>query len=199
MPDKLGKAYGLTILSPIKQDTAGETPHVDELRAILASLPSGGNSPFAKVSTTHFARMLVIDDVPYQGHPSQEEHLNSNYLLFCSNFDGELDDYLRLMASQIPLVVNQLWGHCVGFPSVGAGDPTPFIRYMRACRIDTSQFFADYPHVTLPDVLKALFVQKQFIDFIENTQGMQPDQLQESFQKFLGRVASSPPPLPGTI
>ena len=95
MANQSGSVYGLTILSPILEDDTAAISHALIIRSYLASLPNDERSPFARVSSTHLARLVVMDDVVYVGRPACEEHLNSQYLVFESNFDGE-DDLPRI-------------------------------------------------------------------------------------------------------
>lgn len=129
MANTSGGVYGLTMLSPIIDDPNADISHDCAIRQYLASLPNGPNSPFAKVSSTHICRLVVMDDVIYVGTPAKEEHLSSKYLVFESNFDGELEPYLTRMANEIPEVVESVWGHCVGYP--GVRDVNAFIAYMK--------------------------------------------------------------------
>ena len=98
MPNHNGQLYGLTLLSPILDDPRATPSHDLQIRAYLAKLPTGEASPFALAPGTHLARLVVLDDVIYVGMPSCEEHLKSKYLVFESNLDGDLDDYLTTLA-----------------------------------------------------------------------------------------------------
>ncbi len=114
MANQSGQIYGLTILSPILEGDTLDIGHATALRWYLASLPRDHTSPFAQVSSTHFARLVVMDDVVFVGAPAIEEHLKSRYLVFETNFDGDLDTYLTRMAREIPDFVDSVWKHCVG-------------------------------------------------------------------------------------
>src|SRR5580704_4109196 len=118
MANQSGQIYGLTILSPILESVSIDICHATALRWYLASLPRDHTSPFARVSSTHFARLVVMDDVVFVGAPAREEHLKSKYLVFESNFDGDLDTYLRRMAQDIPTEVDAVWRHCIGYPGI---------------------------------------------------------------------------------
>ena len=159
MANQSGSVYGLTILSPILQDPTAETSHNCSLRMKLASLPRDQHSPFAKVSSTHMARLTVMDDVVYVGMPSCEEHLKSQYLVFETNFDGGLDLYLARMASEIREVVDSLWQHCWGYP--GAQNLNPFVAYMKTCQVTTTFYFADVNDKTVEQTLLALQAQTE--------------------------------------
>src|ERR1700686_547034 len=141
MPNQSGNLYGLTILSPIINGADGDISHDCAIRDYLADLPRDHRSLFAKVSSTHLARLVVMDDVVFVGTPAREEHLKSRYLVFETNFDGDLNRYPTRMAVEIPELVNSVWKHCVGYP--GLADPNAFIAYMKKCQIETTFFFAD--------------------------------------------------------
>ena len=160
----------------------------------LAKLPRHRHSPFAKFSGTHFARLVVMDDVVYVGMPACEEHLRSKYLIFESNFDGDLDPYLVQMAKQIPQTVNDVWQHCEGFP--GVADLAAFVAYMKGCQVTTTFFFADINDKTVEQTLLALQTQSAVSAFIEAQQDVSPKQLQEAFQQFIEKLNKAALPLP---
>jgi hypothetical protein len=195
MANQSGNVYGLTILSPILQDPNANTSHSCAIRMKLADLPRDEFSPFARVSGTHMARLVVLDDVVYVGMPSCAEHLKSQYLIFESNFDGDLDSYLACMAHEIPTVVDAVWAHCWGYP--GAGNERAFVAYMKQCQVPTTFYFADVNDKSVMQTLKALQTQAGLAEFIENNQGATPAQLQTSFAAFSQRLHNAPPPVPG--
>src|SRR6266481_1368983 len=102
MPNQSGQVYGLTILAPIIEDERIGLSHTLALRYYLSTLPKDHLSPFARLSSTHLARLVVMDDVVFVGSPACEEHLKSRYLVFETNFDGDLDTYLRCLATEAP-------------------------------------------------------------------------------------------------
>lgn len=195
MANQSGQIYGLTILSPILEGDTLDIGHATALRWYLASLPRDHTSPFAQVSSTHFARLVVMDDVVFVGAPAIEEHLKSRYLVFETNFDGDLNTYLTRMAQEIPQFVDSVWKHCVGYP--GVSDPSAFAVYMKKCQIETTFFFADVNNKTVQQNLKALQVQSALSHFIEQNQGKPPAEIQKSFGELLEHLAKAPAPLPG--
>ena len=197
MANQSGQIYGLTILSPILQSDTIDISHATALRWYLASLPRDHTSPFARVSSTHFARLVVMDDVVFVGAPACEEHLKSRYLVFETNFDGDLDIYLTRMAREIPDFVDSVWKHCVGYP--GVADPAAFAAYMKKCQVETTFFFADVNDKTVQQTLKALQLQSALAHFIEEHQGKPAAEIQNSFLVLLDRLAKVPAPLPGGI
>jgi len=195
MANQSGSVYGLTILSPILQDRSAETSHNCAIRMKLACLPRDESSPFARVSSTHMARLVVMDDVVYVGMPSCEEHLKSQYLVFETNFDGVLDDYLTSMAREIPMDVDAVWQHCWGYP--GTKDLAAFIAYMKKCQITTTFYFAAVNDKTVQQTLTALQTQAAVAEFIEKNQGKPAAELRGSFENFLESLRKAPAPVPG--
>lgn len=194
MANQSGSIYGLTILSPIIIDPKDIVCHATAIRDYLATLPHDRNSPFAKVSSTHLARLVVMDDVVFVGTPALEEHLQSRYLVFESNFDGDLDTYLGRMARDAAEEVDSVWRHCVGYP--GVRDPEAFAAYMKKCQVDTTFFFADVNNKTVQQTLRALKVQSSLAHFIAANQGRPPAEIQAAFRGFVERVRKAPDPQP---
>jgi hypothetical protein len=195
MANVSGTVYGLTILSPIVDDPNAQISHDCAIRQYLANLPNGHTSPFAQVSSTYMCRLVVMDDVIYVGTPAREEHLSSRYLVFESNFDGDLEPYLMRMATEIPDVMDSVWGHCVGYP--GVRDVNAFVAYMKKCQLNTTFYFADVNNHTVQSTLRALKVQASVADFIAKHQGQSPSELQAAFRAFYERVRNIPDEEPG--
>jgi hypothetical protein len=197
MPNQNGSMYGLTILSPIIDDEKVTPSHDLQIRRYLATLPTGEESPFAKAPGTHLARLVVMDDVVFVGSPAIEEHLQSKYLVFESNCDGDLDSYLSGLAEAAPQELDAIWGHCVGYP--GAANPSRFVEYMKACQIETTLYFAAVNDKSLPVTLKALQTQRAVADFIADHQGMESARLQAEFLEFVKKLESEPIPKAGSM
>jgi hypothetical protein len=195
MANQSGQLYGLTILSPIILEPTKGVAHDLALRKHLATLENDNRSPFARVPGTHFARLVVMDDVVFVGSPSREEHLRSPYLVFTSDFDGDLDAYLGSMARDVPNEVDTIWKHCAGYP--GSEDAGKFSAYMKRCQVKTTFYFADVNDKTLGQTLKALQVKSELADFIVRNQGQPAAQLQQAFCDFLEKIKRMPPPQPG--
>jgi len=184
MANKRGSMYGLTILSPIRGSSHPEIPHNLAIRTYLAQLPRSRDSPLAKLSSTHMARLAVLDDVVYVGMPALEEHLKSEYLVFESNFDGDLETYLTRMAVEIPDFVESVWSHCVGYP--GVTDPSAFTSYIKKCQVETTFYFGGAVNIkTVQEILQALQTQRSVAGFILENQGKRGTELQKAFTDFL--------------
>jgi len=201
--NKNGQAYNLTMLNPIKKD------HADALRTTLAKIPVVDvDSPLANFPLTHFARFNVIDSLPFVGAPALYDHLQNQYLVFSCVFDtgntnwrsveSDLDAYLKQMFEAMPTEINSIWGHCVDFP-----EPltlSAFQDFVKKYQIGGGFFFADYPNNTAEEARRALFEQKQFIDFVIKAQEISDHaQLKADFYQFSKNLADAPTPPPGSI
>jgi hypothetical protein len=191
MPNHSGSVYGLTILSPIRDDSDAEIPHNLAIRTYLAKLPRDQNSPFAKVFSTHMARLAVLDDVVYVG-TRYSDRLKVQYLIFESNFDGDLDTYLKQLAAEATGEVNSIWQHCIGYP--GAENVGAFIAYMKRCQVETTFYFAHVNNKTVQQTLQALHTQNAVAAFIERNQGKHGAELQTAFVEFLRSSRYQPQP-----
>jgi hypothetical protein len=196
VPNQSGSIYGLTILSPIKDEPHLEISHSLAIRMYLQTLPIDGKGPFGKVSSTHMARLVVLDDVVYFGMPSCEEHLKSKYLIFESNFDGDLEPYLKRLATEAREEVQGIWQHCIGYP--GLENVPAFVAYMKRCQVETTFYFADVNDKTVEQTIRALQTQSAVASFIEKNQGKPPDELQRAFVDFSRRLRDAPTPNPGS-
>jgi hypothetical protein len=188
MSNQSGSIYGLTILSPIRDDPQADIPPSLAIQMYLAKLPRDHHSPFAKLSSTHMARLSVLEDV-VRVTPVIEERLTTSYLVFESNFDGDIDAYLMRMASAVPEFVQAVWQHCVGYPL--EGDEYSFITYMKKCQVETTFYFAAVNNKTVQETLLALRAQSSVAAFIERNQGKHGAELHRAFSEFRRLLSDS--------
>ena len=176
--NRLGGAYALTVFAPILPGRE------DELRAHLAAMPVGEESPLARLDQLHLSRIQIFDELVYQ-HPSQKrETLRSSHLLFTSTFDGDLDPYLDAICERIGAEADAWWGHCVGYP--GTVDRSAFRQYIRAHKVDTSLFASANQNASVPLVLESLAVRERVVDFAADAQGLDAPALRERFLAAFG-------------
>jgi len=193
MANKSGNAYALTILCPIlggappdsPAGTGGQT-YTTLLRNLLQTLHVNEESPMAKVPNTYLCRFWVLSDVPYQGKPAFLEHLKSDYLVFSSNFYGELEPYLEGMWNALKEGVLAILSHCVGHETVH--DASSFIAYIKKCQVTTTFFFNGSTDEPLAEQLKNLYLKQEFSKFAFENQGKSARELQEAFREFVHRT-----------
>lgn len=176
--DVLGQAYALTCLTPI---IAGQEI---ALRTHLRGLPIAAESPLARVPRTHFGRWVIIPQPAFEGPPMRPDPWKSQYLLFTSCFDGDLDSYLDDLCRLIGDDVDGVWRHCVGYP--GSQDPLAFGRYLRHNRVPTEVFFAAYPEATVGTVRDSLALRDKVLEFTLATQTADEAELHRRWREEFG-------------
>ncbi len=210
MANVSGKAYGLTILSPIKSGHEAQCGFCDIVRDRLIEWGTDSASPMAKVPNTYLCRLFVLDDVYSQslaagdfyysitsflslfsktirmGSLPKEDHLQSKYLVFSTNFHGELDDYLRGMWQAAGDDIQKIWQYCYGFDEVRGAET--FISYMKKCQLETTLFFVGSNDETLAEQLKGLYLKQELTRFAAEHQGWPAKELQQAYRDFINRV-----------
>jgi hypothetical protein len=179
-PNVSGQAYAFMAMTPVKP---GEK---DALAAYLRGLCDRGRSPLARLPRTHLGRFVIVDD--FHNDPSygqrREEHLDLPYLIFTSNFDGDLDSYLDELCERLAPEATEIWGRCVGCPDRAGG--AELKAYLKHNQIKTSMFFAAYGHASTATVKRTLHQRERMIEFAVGAQGLPPAELQRRFLDEFG-------------
>ncbi len=210
-----GKAYALTILSPIKNGyTEEQIAYADIVRTSLQAWNNPGFSPMAQVPQTYLCRYFVLDDVYTESLPGadlrslwadvlaiisntfrismlpKQDQLKSRYLVFSCNFyggpTGDLDGYLRGMWNTISDQIQPIWSYCYGFEQVNNAES--FVAYMKKCQLPAALFFVGSNDDPLPEQLKALYLKQEFTKFAVANQGLDAAKLRANFQEFINSV-----------
>jgi hypothetical protein len=205
-----GKAYALTMLCPVQPGVEGNAAFCDVMRDKLEAWNAMAISPMARVPNTYLCRYYVLDDVYTESLPGggiwdtisdmwpilskkgrlaalpHEEHLQSRYLVFSSNFHGDLDVYLQGMWRNAAADIRSVWQYCYGFENVVDGDS--FVAYAKRCQLDATLFFVGSNDDPLDEQLKALYVKQEFSRFAQETQDLPAAQLREAYRQFMLRV-----------
>ncbi|MGL1889232.1 MAG: hypothetical protein OCD76_22150 [Reichenbachiella sp.] len=182
MPNESGKAYGLTTLCPIKNGQHENQSFASSTREILENLPLAENSPMAKIPNTYLSRLLILNDPTYEGAPHELDQLKSKYLVFTSNFHGDLEAYLEDMWGNAQEDIKHIWQHCVGFDEVN--DVKSFITYIKKCQVETTFYFNGSNDDSLVEQLKALYLKQEFSKFVYANQGKSKEELFAAFKLF---------------
>lgn len=186
-------ANGLTVLCPITNGADGQQSCAMLTRQYLQDMPLHENSPMAKVPDTYLCRFYILNDVFYEAEPAIEEHLKSKYLVFSSNYYGDLDTYLEGMWRHAEDDIRAIWRYCVAFDQVNSA--ADFVRYMKKCQVKNHLFFngstvapPDEPDISLDAQLKALYLKQEFSRFAYANQGKSAAELQQAFHDFVQRT-----------
>ncbi len=132
----------LTVIAKIKP---GQSAALEEyMTAIGNDIKKNPHIPFAKFTTTHFARWVMFD--------CQPDHTWGS-LMFTACHDGDLDSYLASLTDLAGEAMQRIWGSCEGFTGDYQAKRTEFQNafcgYMKDHSIAVSAFFSAYPEDTV--------------------------------------------------
>jgi len=141
----MGKISALTAITKILPG------HAADLRKALQALTAASGGKIASLGTIHIVRWVIFD--------------NDTRLLFATNFDGDVEDYMRDFAVRAPDGIDAIWGHCEGYP--GARDFPKLRDYILGSAIETTGYYCAYPNATVAEINKALDWKKKFDTFLD--------------------------------
>jgi hypothetical protein len=172
-----GNVYALTILLRIRAGFAGD------LRAAARALPRNPG-PFANLPRTHFARLVVLDRLAFEGPAQDAPDVRGQLLLFTAVIDGkECRDYLRDLWNGGGDELRAIWRRCENAPE--ADDDAPgFVDWMLRHQLTTRAFFRDYDG-SVAEVRAALDLRRRVRAFALATQYFTPPDLYARFQQDL--------------
>jgi hypothetical protein len=156
---------------------------VAELRALIESLPTGAHSPFASVPGTHFARLVVLTHVGADGGPERRVELDRPCVLFGVNCDGDVSEYLQVMAKALGDTAAAVFGPCDGCP--GTSDPDAFATWLRAREVPPLLAFATFD-APVDVIVRALRAREQLASFAGRAQAMTPADLRSAWREEFG-------------
>lgn len=183
MSNLAGKAYALSVLSPLKPWTTW----LNQVILIRGRLKASGDSDLKKLTFIHYARWQVVCRHDWLGEPPGQ--VKYNYLLFFSNFNGTWDQYIDAFSDVVPSGLNLIWRWSVKFP--GSVPVTPFKSYIRLNQYDTDYYYNAYPGAATTDVRAAIFLKEELAKFAEANKDLESAAFKLAYNKFLISVQNS--------
>ncbi|HVL00140.1 MAG TPA: hypothetical protein VM553_10020 [Dongiaceae bacterium] len=178
----LGGVNELTIITNIRQGRIpGSTlTYKQQLQAVLDSIQNrelrGIPTPIRLIPTIHFARWIIWNDG------------DRDILIFTSNYDGSMWQYLRDFSALIASDMDKVWGNCENYPPGGCQDFEAFWRYVEDHQVQTSAFFAAIPEETLMRRLSLRTFKTAFDEFMATKfvgAEQNPEQFYRDFCQFV--------------
>jgi hypothetical protein len=140
----------LTIVAPLKSSLWSHFV----IRAVLGVgryAVKGAWGSLSGVTSIHFARWIIID---------------SNTLLFESNFDGSWESYIDSFVDVSSAGLNGIWGNCVGYPKRGCRDIESFKEVIRKHQHPALIFYSAYPDLTVKNIIANHTIATAFNAFV---------------------------------
>ena len=174
----LGGVNELTIITTIRQGRVPDTKltYLQQLQGVLDSIRNrevrGIPTPIRLISTIHFARWIIW--------PDGDRHR----LIFTSNYDGSMWQYLRDFSALIADDMDKVWGNCDDYPEGGCRDFDAFWAYVRAHQVETTAFFAAIPDESLLRRESLRSFRSAYDDFLSRTLARGVTDHQDFYEQF---------------
>ncbi len=187
--------YGYTGLFPILKADKIKVSHTIELREILSTLPNDGGSLFSRTGLVHGARLFILDDVVYNGHPTSVEHLEYEYLAVSLTFDGELEDIANKLAELGGDEFKSIFMHCYGFSEIDMS-ASSILQFLKLGQVTTSFLYVEADG-NLQETLRALLAQKLIADMLEKAQFLNVADKKNLILTTAAKISAAKLPLAG--
>jgi hypothetical protein len=204
----VGGVSEVTLLTPIKRGTVPgevrtyEQRLYDQLRTLQLRIDQGVQTPIGRIPTIHFARWLILAPGHYLFEDAAgrvPDHNYTSWLFFTSNFDGDMETYLRDFATMLAEDVDRIWGNCEGYPASGSRDFDVFWNYAKKYQLTTHTFANAYPGLTVARIHELQAFRRLFDAFVATTRrpdGKSIDNLAPVFDRFLAETMAFPQQFP---
>jgi hypothetical protein len=141
--------------------------------------------PLRQLSFIHFAHWSLVRRVPRR----RGRRLPYPYVLFQSNFNGAVDQYVDAFALVVPWRMRLMWGGAYGFPDV---TPTGrFKRYVLEHQVPaTDHYWSAYPEASTRMIRSALALREPFEAFAAEARDLPPERFAAAWRRFVTEVQS---------
>jgi hypothetical protein len=162
---------GLAALLPVLEGR--ET----ELRKALEAMPTGRASPFARIGSTHFARLVLLEEFPGRnGKPLTDVPA---CVFFAAESDIPVAGYLEALCTLLPHDVDGIFERCVGCPGTSA--PALFADWMLRHRVGAGFSLHANPEASVRQVVESLRLRERIIGFAVDTRMLAPTPLKDAW------------------
>jgi hypothetical protein len=176
-----GTVYALTVILAIESGRE---------RLLRQRIREWKPSPFVLLPSTHFARLVVLDRMAFEGPERRRPAFPLQYLLFSATFDGATtearDEYLRAMCREMPDHVESVFGLCAGAPRPLRGNPAGFSAWIAGHQTAPSSFYGHAPTASVQTVLSARELQRRVRAFALRNRYERPEVLKANFERAFG-------------
>lgn len=132
-----------------------------EVGAAVEAMPTGQRSPFARIGSTHFARLVLLRAFP--GRYGDDLGEPPACVFFAAEFDIPVAGYLEALSTLMPDEADAVFGGCVAYP--GAAAPSLFATWMKRHRVRAGFSLHGNPEARAAEVVDALRLRERVIQF----------------------------------
>jgi hypothetical protein len=151
----------------------------EQIRETLKRIPTGRDSPFARLESTHFARVMLV-----RGLCDRDDKRLADWpacLFFAAEFDVPAAGYLEALCTLMPDEADALFGRCLEYP--GADVPPLFKSWMLRHRVPAGFSLHANPGASVAEVVDCLRLRESIIAFAVDTRAMAPAALKRRWDQ----------------
>ena len=193
MSNVAGKAYGMTVITPMKPARTW----INHLIFMVARINPNTLSGLLGLSLIHFARWVIVRRSQWPDLGQGKPEVDNDYMIFCSNFNGTWDQYIDAFSDGIPNGLDLFWYSSTKYPS--SVPITPFKSYISHNQIQNNYYYNATPGSAQRDIKSALRVHEKLRHLAQMHPRMTPDEFAVEYRKALVDVQNdlgSPGPAP---
>jgi hypothetical protein len=164
---------GLAVLLPVG---GGQE---EKLGALLEELPKGEDSPFASLTSTHFARLILVPNL--RDRADRELPDIPALLFFSAEFEVPVGGYIESLSALMPDEVGEIFALCEGYP--GVASPPRFKRWLLDHRVPAGFSIQGNPGATAGEIVESLALRNRIIEFAVATQELAPEDLLQAWRE----------------
>jgi len=151
-----------------------EPGHVDELKVVLGGMQAnpGTNTvlPFAAFPGLHFARFVVLEPITdLASRPLPPS------LVFLSDVDGPAGRYLKTLVTWYGPGIDQIFGHCEGYPPERGITPARRLAYLRSHTKQAEAVYVNTVGRTARQIHQEAHLREQIEDFLDGARERMAD------------------------
>lgn len=171
--------------------TAINPEAIEDLKAVLAEInrdvARNDVVPFKKMNDTHFARFVILEETTDEKGRSIRPSL-----VFSSNFDGSMENHLKLLAELAGEGLDQICCFCEGYPDKSKRTPESRLNYLRSHQVAVPAFYIN----TIGRTLQQVNLDEQLHEAIEkfldqkNWSDYSAEKVRSAIQEFVANDAS---------
>jgi hypothetical protein len=193
MSNVAGKAYGMTVITPMKPVRTW----INHLIFMVARIMPGTLSGLLGLSLIHFARWVIVRRSQWPDLGQGKPEVDNDYMIFCSNFNGTWDQYIDAFSDGIPNGLDLFWYSSTKYPS--SVPSTPFKSYISHNQIQNNYYYNATPGSAQRDIKSALRIYHRLKQLAEKHPRLTPDEFAIEYRMALVAVQNdlgSPGPAP---
>lgn len=139
-------------------------------------------APLRRYQIIHFANWAIVERFP--GAP--DEAVPRPLLVFQSNFDNDLPEYVDTFAMLLPWRFRAVWFTSSGYP--GLIPPDGFYRWVLDLQATPGHYYSAYEDSQTPTVTAALALDGAVDELVACIDELDPDEFEAEYRRMLTEV-----------